>query len=988
MSLLFSRFQHASISSPFPLLLTTTLLLASIAASLFTSTRHSLLTSACAWLAISVYTTSRIGLRSLLDAAPNQKLAWAAGYLFSLASVEERSVGNNARTIWWAKALLPLAVWGVSSTIASTGFLPTTHATNYSETGVFVSGRESPTGSDKPGNAVSAGSLGRHGAKTPLVILSASAVAAVYTSSATNTVLSLGLSYTLLAALALLLVERARVEISAQRGANDPLIYSANGFLAQSDESKPSRSSADASMAVIRDVATAAAVCTGVASLMSETWRFGGLAYSGVLGDAMGEQWIWGQAVLRLVIGIGMVGVHAFMYGGVLMMAQRQDAFTASFIPLYAALCSQLILSFSPGRLWFAALCAVSSFVFLTDSGIISTGGGGRMKLRVGKLLTASAFISFAVLAVLQLQRPLRMPALDLNGSKGAAAVPLDPNTVGTPSEEYAPLNYTETRSHPVDQLVRNAEASWLNTLQSQSQSLESAATQYTKRYNLPPPPNFDKWYEYATERDVQLIDEYDTIYHSLLPFWALSPATIRSRVREACGFQDNNLMCLLIRDGKSVHVEGGQPWLQEAIVGMIGNFVQYLPDMDLAFNVHDEPRVVVPHDELERLTRTAVTENLPAALSNPTPRNSFSSRPTDLGKGKRIPEVKTTRFNVFAHQPTWIPSRLSCPASSPARCLATDICPDNFTAYSLGDLGFVYNHTAFSDVCNSPSFATSHGFFDRPNAFNVIHDLFPVFSQSKMSSFQDILYPSPWYWYGKVAYEEKKDPSWAEKVNSLWWRGSTTGGFSRNGGWRRQHRQKLVQKLNALDTAKILTNANAENPDIAPHWQTMEVARKDYDQVMDVHFSHVGQCDPGDCDAQKEFFTLAPPVDQQEAWRFRYLLDLDGNAFSGRFYAFLRSRSLVFKMAVFREWHEEWIKPWVHYIPLSLRRDDALESVRYLSAEGEGKKQAVRMAEASREWAGKVLRNEDFETWFFRLLLEYGRLVDDDRLHIGYAGS
>ncbi|KAI7445419.1 glycosyltransferase family 90 protein [Hortaea werneckii] len=887
MSLLSSRFQHASISTSFPLLLTTTLLLTSIAASLFTSTRHSLLTSACAWFAISASTTSRIGLRSLLDAAPNQKLAWAAGYLFSLASVEERSVGNNARTIWWAKALLPLAVWGVSSTIASTGFLPTNNTTSRSETGGFLSGRESPTGSDKPGNAVSAGTLGRNGAKTPLVILSASAVAAVYTSSGTNTVLSLGLSYTLLAALALLLVERARVEVSAQRGSNEPLIYSANGFLAQSDEGKPSLSSADATMAVIRDVATAAAVCTGIASLMSETWRFGGLAYSGVLGDAMGEQWIWGQAVLRLVIGVGMVGVHALMYGGLLMM------------------------------------------------------------------------------------RPLRMPALDLDGSKGAAAVPLDPNTVGTPN-----------------QLVRNAEASWLNTLQSQSQSLESAVTQYTKRYNLPPPPNFDKWYEYATERDVQLIDEYDTIYHSLLPFWALSPATIRSRVREACGFQDNNLMCLLIRNGKSVHVEGGQPWLQEAIVGMIGNFVQYLPDMDLAFNVHDEPRVVVPHDELERLIRTAITENLPAALANPTPRNAFSSRPTDLGKGKRIPEVKTTRFNVFAHQPTWIPSRLSCPATSPARCLAADTCPDNFTAYSLGDLGFVYNHTAFSDVCNSPSFATSHGFFDRPNAFNVIHDLFPVFSQSKISSFQDILHPSPWYWYGKVAYEEKKDLSWAEKVNSLWWRGSTTGGFSRNGGWRRQHRQKLVQKLNALDTAKILTNANADNPEVAPHWQTKEVARKDFDQVMDVHFSHVGQCDPGDCDAQKEFFTLAPPVDQQEAWRFRYLLDIDGNAFSGRFYAFLRSRSLVFKMAVFREWHEEWIKPWVHYIPLSLRGDEALESVRYLSAEDEGKKQAVRMAEASREWAGKVLRNEDFETWFFRLLLEYGRLVDDDRLHIGYAGS
>jgi hypothetical protein len=32
-------------------------------------------------------------------------------------------------------------------------------------------------------------------------------------------------------------------------------------------------------------------------------------------------------------------------------------------------------------------------------------------------------------------------------------------------------------------------------------------------------------------------------------------------------------------------------------------------------------------------------------------------------------------------------------------------------------------------------------------------------------------------------------------------------------------------------------------------------------------------------------------------------------------------------------------------------------------------------------------LRNVDFEAWFFRLLLEYGRVVDDGREGIGYAG-
>lgn len=489
----------------------------------------------------------------------------------------------------------------------------------------------------------------------------------------------------------------------------------------------------------------------------------------------------------------------------------------------------------------------------------------------------------------------------------------------------------------------------------------------------------------------MQLIDEYDTIHHSLLPFWALSPQTIRARAREALGFGDNNLMGLLIRQGKVSHVEGGQEWLQQAAVGMMEQFIDYLPDMDLAFNIHDEPRVVVPHDELSRLVEIALSKNMPAAAAYTSPNNAFSGRPNDVvAHGKRVDEVKTTRFNTYAHQPTWIPSRMSCPANSPARALEQSLEQDNLTSYALGDLGFIYNQSAFSDICNSPSFGRSHGFFERPNSFNVVHELFPIFSQSKMSSFQDIVYPSPWYWYGKVQYKETADLKWIAKINKLWWRGSTTGGFSRNGGWKRQHRQQFVRTVNALDKAKILSSSNAAATDATQQssWITKEVPRPDFKEIMDVHFSHIGQCDPGDCDAMREFFNVVEPAEQQDAWKYKYLLDIDGNAFSGRFYAFLKSHSLTFKMAVFREWHEEWIKPWVHYIPLTLRGEEALEAVRYFDAEEEGKPLGVGIAEGGREWAGKALRNEDFEVWFFRLLLEYGRVIDDRRGEIGYSAA
>jgi hypothetical protein len=415
------------------------------------------------------------------------------------------------------------------------------------------------------------------------------------------------------------------------------------------------------------------------------------------------------------------------------------------------------------------------------------------------------------------------------------------------------------------------------------------------------------------------------------------------------------------------VTFERGEEWDQKATLGMMRDFVQFLPDMDLAFNIHDEPRVIVPHDILSRLVSEALNERMPAAFATKEPTNMFSERPLDMTDGKRIQEVRTTRFNAFAHQHTWTHSRMSCSPDSPARNYEEDQ-KDNVTAYALSDLGFVYNHSAFNDICFSPSLRQTFGFFDRPNAFNIVQDLFPVFSQSKISSYQDILYPSPWYWAGKVKYEVKRDRDWLRKETRLYWRGSTTGGFSRNGGWRRQHRQRVVRKMNEPDSTKIFAN---KGTDEAPNWQPLQVRRKDYEELVDVKFSHIGQCDPGDCDAQKEFFDVVDRVDQQDAWHFKYLLDVDGNAFSGRFYAFLKSNSLIFKMSLFQEWHKDWLKPWVHYIPLSLRGDEWLEVVRYFAGEEDGKEDAARLAASSKDWANKALRNEDLEVWFFRLLLE-----------------
>ena len=595
----------------------------------------------------------------------------------------------------------------------------------------------------------------------------------------------------------------------------------------------------------------------------------------------------------------------------------------------------------------------------MTSSRLGKSGAGDMIRSR--RFICLLTLICFVGLTVLLLRRPEQLNPSLLSGHHA--------------HEENEPLPPATSQSHPIYQLISNDESDLQTATSRQSRSLGDAVAEYRRRYKLPPPPNFDKWYEFAKRKGVEMIDEYDTIYHSLLPFWALEPAVVRERTREAVGF-DNVLIAVMIRDGKITKIEGGgegAAWHRDATKSMIGAFIEHLPDMDLAFNVHDEPRVVLQHDDLSHHVAVAKDQNMPLSYANQRPSNKWSPRPPDLGDGTRIKEFKTTRFNRFAHQPTWSNSRLSCSPLSPARSSLNDSAQDNTTAYATSALGFIRNTTAFSDICNSPSMERSFGFFDRPNAFDITHDLFPIFSQSKVSSFQDILYPSPWYWVGKVPYNSWKDTEWDKKYGKMYWRGSNTGGFSRDGGWRHQHRQRFVQTVNGLDTAKILNHTHTgEGSNGNGGWTIIEVPRQDLKDLFDVKFTYIGQCDPGDCDAQKEFFEIVDHVNQYDAFDYKYLLDIDGNAFSGRYYAFLLSKSMVYKLAVFREWHDEWLKPWVHYVPLGLRGDEYVEAVRYFDQDEAGRVQGKRIANAGREWASKVLRNEDMEVWYFRLLLEY----------------
>jgi Glycosyl transferase family 90 len=521
---------------------------------------------------------------------------------------------------------------------------------------------------------------------------------------------------------------------------------------------------------------------------------------------------------------------------------------------------------------------------------------------------------------------------------------------------------------HPVDYLISHARSTFAQVKSRQSTTLEAAVIEYQRRYAITPPPNFDKWYSFAVENGVHLIDEYDAIHEFLLPFWAFSPATLRQRVKEALG-ADDFVMALFVRAGSVKSVERGPEWKKNAIKDAVQTFASFLPDMDLMFNLHDEPRVVVPHDDLTRLLSRSRQIRDSLIVGQKSPRNAWSSTPPDLNDGFIEPSV-ITPFNEYAHQFTWTVSRSSCPPDSHARSLNYDgqAMGDDILSYAEAPLNFIRNRTAFTDICNSPSLEQMFGFFNKPNAWSVTHDLLPIFSPSKISSFQDILFPAAWYFADKVVLNETKDMPWDDKRDVMYWRGSTTSGYSDDGIWRRQHRQRFVQQAEKPGRAQILVRS--EDP--SSIWLPKDIDRDSFRHLFDVHFSSIGQCSPEDCASQSDYFDVRDMEDFQKAWENKYLLDIDGNAFSGRYHAFLRSRCLTLKLALFREWHEEWIAPWVHYIPLNLEGSDHLEIMRYLTEEENGKAYAREIADESRDWAGRALRRVDMQAWMFRLLLEY----------------
>lgn len=101
-------------------------------------------------------------------------------------------------------------------------------------------------------------------------------------------------------------------------------------------------------------------------------------------------------------------------------------------------------------------------------------------------------------------------------------------------------------------------------------------------------------------------------------------------------------------------------------------------------------------------------------------------------------------------------------------------------------------------------------------------------------------------------------------------------------------------------------------DPSSANNFIAAEVpARQLNTEIMDVAFVSTTGGYPGGEEALRKGHRFASPVPLGQHWAYKYLLDLDGMGYSGRFLALLSSESAVVKSTVWQEFLTDWLQPW-----------------------------------------------------------------------------
>lgn len=321
------------------------------------------------------------------------------------------------------------------------------------------------------------------------------------------------------------------------------------------------------------------------------------------------------------------------------------------------------------------------------------------------------------------------------------------------------------------------------------------------------------------------------------------------------------------------------------------------------------------------------------------------------------------------------------CPRRTPLRSFneSADLLPPSDAP---GDKTFIADHKASMDPCTNPELVRLHGFLAGKQP--IAEELSAKFAISKTLIHSDVLGIPP----ERVETEVPLIP-WAEKTQSrLLWRGTNTGMFyAAHLPWRDSHRVRLMRMGEEEGGAVVLSPPEVMRKRSIINAASLQNKGTANARLFDMAFVDGPiQCEheDGTCHALATEYPYRPRVDHDQADMHKYVVDVDGNAWSARFQRLLMSGSLVFKSTIMPEWYNDRIQPWVHYVPIKLDYSDLRDALAFFAGDvhGDGGRDdlAENIGMTGREWAENFYRKEDMVAYVFRLYLEWARLQAPNR--------
>lgn len=282
-----------------------------------------------------------------------------------------------------------------------------------------------------------------------------------------------------------------------------------------------------------------------------------------------------------------------------------------------------------------------------------------------------------------------------------------------------------KAQPHPIDRLISSAQRTFDELIAKRTTDLQATAKAYRQRRGRHPPPGFEAWFAFAKDNDALIVEDFfDQIYHDLNPFWGIPANQTRQQARLVPEKEK-----ITVRNGTVQNEKIEREWM-EHWVGMIKGIQHHLPDVDIPINLMDEPRVMVPWEDVNRYVQVERDSRQVLPVEEVVGSVSAFEADVDLDESAKIQFGSSKWY--------WDAARLSCAPDTPSRevLAATNFTgppppPDLFPLFSFE--GYVSNWTAAKDPCLQPELRESHGSFVEPISKSTTQALVPYFGGSKL---------------------------------------------------------------------------------------------------------------------------------------------------------------------------------------------------------------------------------------------------------------